>query len=200
MSYNDGNSATAGDQLHANVPAVTYSNPPVIETSVGVEFSPISGWNMNHFGLYQSLIREQYPGFETMAPLSLRPGVTFQINPAVPKVRAFYVDQTGTRLLQVQDDLFFTNWRKASDSTEYPRYAELRTTFLEYWEGFKKFVHDNNIAVGAVVGYQLLYVNIVDTQSGDDGLGLTDVLVNWHNVDATVAREPSNVSLSVAYT
>ncbi len=37
-----------------------YDVPPVIETALGIEFSPLEKWNLPHFGLYWNAIRQKY--------------------------------------------------------------------------------------------------------------------------------------------
>jgi uncharacterized protein (TIGR04255 family) len=56
-------SATSQEQLPY------YESPPVFETVLGVRFPSLGKWDIPHFGLYSALLRDDYPEFETKAPL-----------------------------------------------------------------------------------------------------------------------------------
>ena len=41
-----------------------YDRPPVVETYLGVQFSPLVKFSIPHFGLYWAKIRDNYPDFQ----------------------------------------------------------------------------------------------------------------------------------------
>src|SRR5918912_130133 len=45
-----------------------FDNPPVIETAVGVEFSPLQKWSIPHYGLFWHHIKADYPVTRTIFP------------------------------------------------------------------------------------------------------------------------------------
>ena len=47
-----------------------FHDPPVIETVFGVEFTPLEEWNLAHFGLYWSEIRDKYKKVDVQPPLA----------------------------------------------------------------------------------------------------------------------------------
>src|ERR1700675_5095605 len=105
-------------------PLPDFINPPVIETVLSLQFSPLEKFGIPHFGLYWQKIRNEYPRVELHPPLAsvteeygpslihqkigLRIGLGFPIG---SPVRCWYVDESDNRLLQVQSDHFVYNWR-----------------------------------------------------------------------------------------
>ena len=99
-----------------------YEEPPVIETVLGVQFSPLKPFTTRVFGFYRELVKEQFPHFEIQDPII--PAVeefgvtrTFPIGVQVvsaPDFRCWYIDESETRLIQLQKDRFIHNWRKVN--------------------------------------------------------------------------------------
>ena len=74
---------------------VDFESPPVVETVLGVEFAPIRGWAVPHFGLYWNEVRSEFPRFDVHAPLPSQierfddspPPFVFRLEPGPPPVR-----------------------------------------------------------------------------------------------------------------
>src|SRR5687768_5686836 len=138
-----------------------FDRPPVYETVLGVQFDPLKGFSIPHYGLYWGEIRGDYPKYEVHPPLSpavemfgsealkeVKAGI--QVVP-LPDVRTWFLTQDGRILLQVQKDRFLQNWRKIEDSDVYPHYDQLKPKFCEEWQRFCRFLKD--------VGIERLEVN-----------------------------------------
>lgn len=166
---------------------VSYANPPVTETSIGVQFQPLSGWDAQFFGLYLERVKQTYPKFNS-APYTVLgpPQPTFFAG--APRLRGLYTSVDQSSLLQIQDDMLFVNWRKASTDAKYIRYATLRATFVEQWRTFTTFLEENSVTVPAVKRYQVSYVNHSDEKSLLSG----DLLTAW-----TLQSEEPTETLSV---
>src|SRR4051812_13204552 len=96
-----------------NVALPKFRNPPVIETVMGVEFVPLEGWGIPHYGLFWSHIRNQLPSWEVHPPVvsqveafdrpSEKSGPRIEL--AQPgEVRCWFLDTEGASLLQIQND------------------------------------------------------------------------------------------------
>src|SRR2546422_7857982 len=133
---------------------ITFEEPPVVETVHGVEFTPLEGFRVPHFGLYWQAIRGEYPTTEVKPPIASaieRFGVEAQGTEAIeleilrgePPLRCWFINEAQGRLIQLQWDRFLHNWRKAGDP--YPRYPETKRIFAAEWDRFQTFLRSNNI-------------------------------------------------------
>jgi len=131
-----------------------YSQPPVVEVAIGVQFAAMADFSVGHVGLYWATIRDVFSRVEEQAPIAhiLEPpqgppeaalGFQFMDKPDLP--RAWFLDPSGCRLIQVQRDRFLHNWRKVNPADEYPRFPSVRDSFFHYWEGFNGFLRENNL-------------------------------------------------------
>jgi uncharacterized protein (TIGR04255 family) len=181
------------DEVHARwggpatitVVSPSYSNPPVIETSLAVQFAPFSEWNVSLLGAFGERIASRYPQFNAAAAVVLKGKLPFSLSAgAVPRVRGLYVNGAAGRLVQVQDDMFAVNWqRKHSSDEQYPRYASLRQTFVEELDGYFRFLRDRGISSPTITGCQVTYINVVDPSSG---LSYADV---WNLMASPTRRD-----------
>lgn len=131
-----------------------YGKPPVIEVAIGVQFAPLSEFSVAHAGLYWATIREVFGRVEEQAPIlhivepphgapEQRPGLEITAKPELPRV--WFIDASGSRLLQVQRDRFLHNWRKVNPDDEYPRFPAVKDTFFHHWQAFNEFLAQNNL-------------------------------------------------------
>ncbi len=201
------NSASVGDERSADAARpgtegeILYRNPPLVETSLGVGFLPISGWNVQHFGLYYHEIRARYPRFENANPIALgRPGVSFVVGPTVPKIRAMCSNDDRTRLIQVQDDLLFLNWQKMATESTYPRYTKLKTAFLEEWGAFVGFLDENALKRPEISRHQMTYINVIERAAAQGpALEIGDIFAEWVSKDGAISKSRRDVMLSASY-
>ena len=59
-----------------------------------------------------------------------------------PLPRCWFLNDTETRLIQLQADRFIHNWRKVTGKEEYPRYEAIRDEFIDRWDEFCMFLGD----------------------------------------------------------
>src|SRR4051794_17684467 len=84
-----------------------YDDPPVVETVLGVQFAPLQGWGVPHYGLFWTEIKSEYPSFQIQDPvpkdvnfslgLEMRPSARLEFSAGAP-VRCWFFDETRTRL------------------------------------------------------------------------------------------------------
>jgi len=79
--------------------------------------------------------------------------------------RAWFLDVSGTRLIQIQRDRFLHNWRKTKPDDEYPHFPAVRETFFNYWESFTGFLAANNLQAQPDQ-CELTYVNLIRQGKG----------------------------------
>lgn len=176
-----------------------FDRPPVVETALGVEFSPLAQWGVPHFGLFWEKIRNEYPRFQVQPPLGSQiekfgraaaqaPALTIEFgDPA--RLRCWFFNTNDVQLLQVQDSRFILNWRKATEATEYPHYATFRPQFEAEWNRFCSFLAENHLPLPAVLQCEVTYVNVIPKGAGWESFGeLSKVTKVWS--DGTSALPP----------
>jgi uncharacterized protein (TIGR04255 family) len=174
-------------------PLPDFDDPPVIETYLGVEFLPLGKWAVPHFGLYWNEIRGEYPRFELQPPLASQietfgketrqpQMVTLELL-AQPPTRCWFIDKSGSRLIQVQNDRFIHNWRKMGPTDTYPHYENIRPVFEREWNRFCDFLKANEIGSPEVRQCEVSYINHLDQGQGWQKFAdLQEVVPSWSGV------------------
>jgi uncharacterized protein (TIGR04255 family) len=185
--------------------------PPVDEVALSIQFPPIPGFNVQHFGMYWQRVRNEYPRFEVRPPITnlveqfAPTAVGRQIGFAlvdVPEIRGWYLDQTGNRLIQVQRDRFVHNWRKLTGNEAYPRYPSLRETLEKEWHRFCEFLKDEKLEQPKANQCEVLYVNNIEYEKGWSGYGELDRVVATLATPKSKNRflpAPERVTMQVVY-
>lgn len=188
-----------------------FAQPPVDETALSIQFAPIPGFNIPHFGLFWSRIRDRYPNFEIQQPIT---NVTEQFDAAVlprqielaflslPDIRCWYLEDPSNRLLQVQRDRFVHNWRKLTGAEQYPRYPSLRASLEKEWDGFCAFLRDEKLGTPKVNQCEVTYVNHIEYDKGWRGYGDLDKVVAAFATPKRRNRflpDPERVDMQVSY-
>ena len=110
--------------------------PPINEVVCGFLFNPLPEVTSTQHGAYWvSRQKDGFPSHEVHPPLIDQTGeVTIELGLVRPLVRTWLVSEDGTRLVQLQHDRFFANWRRRRDTDAYPRFnaREGRPGLLAY--------------------------------------------------------------------
>lgn len=202
---------TSWQQVRSN-PAIDFLRPPVIETILGVQFSPLRRLTLPYLGLFWGTVRDRYPHQEVVPPLTPvteefghpTPGkVEFSIGvSSEPEARCWFIDSTSTQLIQVQRDRFIRNWRKRpAPHDAYPRYRALRPDFERDWASFLSFLEREDLGVPDVNQCEVTYINHIELGLGWTTLGEAHrVLTMLKPQDARrFLPEPENLALSIRY-
>lgn len=146
-----------------------FADPPVVETVLGVDFSPLPNWRVAHFGLFWERIKEAFPQVEPdqLALPSQLEEFERHARPAPPRlefleqpsVRCWFLDPVRSVLLQIQNGRFLENWRKETEATRYPNYETTRAGFGEDFERFIGFVAQNGLGEVSTRQCEISYVN-----------------------------------------
>lgn len=203
-------SITLGAESDSGLP--DFEQPPVDETALSLQFAPIPGFSVPHFGLFWEAIRNDYPHFEIQQPI---PNVTEQLGPNaplgrqfglafldLPEIRCWYLDSSGNRLVQVQRDRFVHNWRKLTGAEMYPRYPALRASLEKEWKRFSDFLKDEKLERPKVNQCEVTYVNNIEYDKGWHGYGELDRVVATLATPKSKNRflpNPERVSMQVTY-
>jgi len=148
------------ERTKASLPS--YDAPPINEVAFGVQFPPIQGLVLPHFGLFWSEIRDKYTRCEHAAPV-LRPGEEPYLDPAtgVPWPRIWFTTADGHALVQLQIDRFLYNWRMTPEGGIYPRFPALFETFKENLSRYQGFLSREKLPPVEPREFELTYINLI---------------------------------------
>jgi uncharacterized protein (TIGR04255 family) len=142
------------------------ARPPIAEVVYGMGFKPLPLLKSAHLGLFWSRYRERYVSAEDMVPVldaPVAPGAVV-LMPMMPRV--WLVDATQTRLLQLQSDRLFMNWRQMKPQDEYPRFPVLFPEFTEFTQSFGQFLREQSIGELSPSSLELGYINQIYEKDG----------------------------------
>jgi uncharacterized protein (TIGR04255 family) len=143
-----------------------FEAPPVAEVVLGVKFTIPGGLKVYHIGIYWDRIKSKFPKFQEQPPLPAQdePAFSFVSGPP-PLPRCWFLDDTETRLIQLQADRFIHNWRKVTGEEKYPRYEAIRDEFVARWDEFCGFLVDQGGSKPILNACELAYVNHISKES-----------------------------------
>lgn len=160
-----------------------FTNPPVAETVLSVQFEPLGELRAAHLGLLWAGFRSEYPTAEQRPPLeprveefperpALAPAIRIQPVDSFPVPRLWFISKAGDSMLQVQPDRFIANWRKEPAGSSYPHYDDvIRPNFDRDFGTFREFVDANDLGPVHVNQCEVTYVNHIPAGQGWEGFG-----------------------------
>jgi uncharacterized protein (TIGR04255 family) len=152
-----------------------FADPPVVETILGVEFTPLESWRIPHFGLFWEAIKSDFPEVEDQLPLVSqiekfeKPSKpTFLKLPltGAPQVRCWFVNPERSMLLQLQNGRFIENWRKITGSENYHHYEGSRASFERDWQRFLHFLEKARLPAPVLQQCEVAYINHLEIGKG----------------------------------
>lgn len=118
-----------------------FSNPPLDEVVLGVQFAQIPDYSSINANAIWSLFKDDFPKvieqpmleprFETFGGANPQPSFQFQVGPGPVGSRLWFLSSDENHLLQFQSDRFLLNWRKRPKPQAYPRFEEIARRFEE---------------------------------------------------------------------
>lgn len=168
-------------------------HPPLIEAVLAVQFLPLAKWSLPHFGLFWQTIRSEYPRFELqqpiVAPESAATGTLFG-------ARLWFIDESDTRVLQVQNDRIVMNWRKRGEAS-YPRYQIMRPQMDELLQHFLRFLEQEDLGTLQGIRCDFSYVNHIDLEDlMSDGATFADLFPYWQGGATDFLKDGSTLLFS----
>lgn len=165
-------------------PLPEYDAPPVVETSIGIQFDGLSNYQSLHAAAFRALIGSKYlrteehqpmePAFETFGPRSsLISTSQLQLVEAALQPRYFFLTEDGSELAQLQKDRLYYNWRKRTSAAEYPRYTHVRSQLAELLEALTRWAADEDLGEPTPTQVEAVYVNsipLIDHEGSSCGL------------------------------
>ncbi len=152
-----------------------FGNPPVVEVAISVQFNPLTRFRTPHFGFLWSKFRERFPRLEEHPPINhmvehfgvpREPGFDIRVENVPLLPRCWFLNEQGTRLVQIQPDRFVCNWRQGLQEEEYPRFESILETFKSELELFLRFLDDENLGEWIPNQCDVSYVNQIPSGKG----------------------------------
>ncbi|MAK18445.1 MAG: hypothetical protein CMN41_07405 [SAR116 cluster bacterium] len=150
---------------------VKFTNPPVDELVLGVQFDTIECLQTIHLHQIWELYKSEFPNVQEMPPLTPR-FETFddagrdsvsemEVNPLPPLRRLWFSSDDEQHLVQFQHDRFIFNWRKRHDQNVYPSFDILLPIFEREFQRLKDFVNKNFEIQLEINQAEVAYINIM---------------------------------------
>jgi uncharacterized protein (TIGR04255 family) len=199
--------ATDDTALDRDLPA--FTKPPVVEVAASLQFEPVDGLHPVRLGLLWGAYRDRYPQVEVQPPLSdtrevigppVAPRLSFRVETAPPALRYWFLNDRGTRMLQVQQTRFILNWRKMDTEEVYPHYPEIRQNLVDEYAHFERFLDAESLPRPGFNQVELTYVNHVPVSPGAARLAVQRIVRLWRGEpEDSVVPVAEDVSFQVRY-
>ena len=195
------------------VPTIrNFNNAPVIETVLSIQFKPIPGFTIPHFGLYWKGIRDEFKHCEIKNPI-VHMIEDFQTGPAQRSsaidielsperaIRCWFMDATRNTFIQIQQTDFIFNWQRIEKTDAYPRYNKTREKFWEEWNRFCTFLVSENLPTPEVDQCEVTYLNHLEYTAGWDSYGGLNKIVSYWSGKASgdFLPPPEKININVRY-
>lgn len=149
-------------------PLPTYTNPPVVEVILGVQFDRLTGFQNAHLGgFWKSLDASEWPSVSDALPLEPQFEV-FSESPnwgmlamkltQDPSSRLQITNKDGDRMIQVQNGRFHFNWLGQAGGP-YPRYRNVREGFNRALGQFLEFINRAGVGDFRPNQWEVSYLN-----------------------------------------
>jgi len=164
--------ARAAPSSTAGLP--NFDNPPVTEVALSLQFDPLPGLQIHHFGLLWERYRDRFPKVESHPPIDraievfqreplMQPAVSFELLNQLMTPRVWFVSESGAELVQIQRDRFIVNWRRVNAGDKYPHYEHIREMMEQQFSLFAAFVTEHKLGDFAFNQCEVTYINQIDT-------------------------------------
>lgn len=148
--------------------AVNFKKPPLNEVALGQAFLPRPDLLLPYFGRFWAKLGAQYPRCEHAAPVLDSSQSQLPVDPASggPLPRVWFIDETGGRLVQLQQDRLVVNWRDTGDGAEYVRFPAILQQFEYARRLLDEMLREETGVPTQPARYTLHYVNTIQNGEG----------------------------------
>lgn len=172
-----------------------YKKPPVIEVACGLKFNRLKGFKIPYFGLFWDKVRKDFPICEHAATLGV-PDRLEEPSFEFPLPRLWLINENKNFLLQLQDNMFFYNWRRIKPDDPYPRYKKLMEAFKTNFKMFSDFVEDERLGSIEPLDCELTYINDIVKGEGWETISHIHQIIpelKWRSDKSRFLPEPLNI-------
>lgn len=174
-----------------------FDRPPLNEVAIGVVFEPIRALLIPHYGVLWQQFKDEYTAVEHAPALAGRDGVPVtDTATGLPLPRVWFRNRDGSKLVQVQNDRFYFNWRATDQNKTYPSFDTIRPEFDRLLKIFADFTEKDLGAAITPIECDLTYINFIAKGAGWHSSGdLEGVLpdLQWRKQEARFLPVPDKV-------
>lgn len=196
--------ATFQSTFAARWMSITFAKPPINEVVLGQVFSPRLDLLIPHFGRFWDCLGSDYPKVAHAQPIvddqSAEPPADPTTGIFLPRV--WFLSDDETRLVQLQQDRLFVNWRQTPEITAtYPRFPSIWTEFERVSAIFEDFLSKNLNQPLAISRHELSYVNVISLRdAGIKGVEEFHKVFSCFKWDTkSVIEAPKKISVSYMF-
>jgi uncharacterized protein (TIGR04255 family) len=152
-----------------------------------VHFRTTQSLTAVHPVLFWEKVRNDFPNVQEAIPLDVFAAegqIEFPF-PVLPPLRRLWLTASdGRSLLQVQDRIFYFNWKRPPedsvnlDAPPYPSYDRVIVQFERRLSEFRDFLESESIKGFSYQHFELTYVNHIENANGLGAVGMFGVLVD----------------------
>ncbi|HTU18968.1 MAG TPA: TIGR04255 family protein [Gemmataceae bacterium] len=151
-------------------PLPDYTNPPVVEVILGIQFDRLPGFQNAHLGAFwKTLDATEWPTVSDAPPLEPQfenfaesaSWAKFAMHVKLtqdPSSRLQIKNKAGNRMIQAQNSRLLFNWLGQAGGP-YPRYRNVREGFVEILETFLAFVGREKLGEFRPNQWEVSYLN-----------------------------------------
>ena len=143
-----------------------YENPPLNEVACGIGFTPLASLRTAHIGRYWESVKERYPATEDAPPLATEGDLLLNPATGLPPPRVWFLNQSLSRLIQLQHNKLYVNWRARDGELKYPRFPEIIADFNWALDSLKRLIEANQLEPLNTEECDLTYINHLDVPKG----------------------------------
>jgi uncharacterized protein (TIGR04255 family) len=174
--------------------AISFSDPPINEVVIGKTFESQPGLLVPYFGRFWELVQDEFPNCEHAPPI-VDPGAEPPIDVATGVVlpRLWFIGEDRTRLLQLQTDRFYYNWRQTAKAAPYQRFESVYAPYKKYISLLSTFFASQLGTELVTRRCELTYVNLFEKGKewhdfSDLNKLFKDIRFPQHLVDGSLLR------------
>jgi uncharacterized protein (TIGR04255 family) len=184
-----------------------FDDPPVSEVVLSVRFSPLEVGTIFLGSVGQELFGADLPKVDEQPPVVMpieeleAPArgseLRLELLERPPTPRFWFMSDSGNELVQIQEDFFARNWRRADGSDlPYPHYDAVRTPFVEGYEAFADALSERAGKSITAIQCEVTYVNHLLPGKGWTSHGeIARILRLARESDATFLPRPESSQL-----
>jgi uncharacterized protein (TIGR04255 family) len=158
------------DQESIEITLPNFGAPPLVETSLGIQFDGLASYTSLAAADFRTLLRSDFPIVEEHPPLeptfeTFGPADSNLSNPRLEIIqtpvspRFFFISSDGSELVQLQRDRLFFNWRQVNRDQIYPRYGYVRDRLKTQLVRLEQWARDGHLGIVNPTQCEALYLN-----------------------------------------
>jgi uncharacterized protein (TIGR04255 family) len=186
---------------------VEFERPPVAEVSISVTFQPLDRLrSFEILEIWSELFKEELPSYQQQAPLipqierfgmsANQPQMRVQFLAQPPEPRYWFLNESGTSLVQIQQDWFARNWRKIDPTDVYPRFDAVREPFKCDLERLTDFLSSKGYGELEPAQCEVSYINPIETEQLSN---VSSLLRYWRDLPGDFLPAPEDLQAHVRY-